>query len=146
MTDGSTANPSASNRSATYTLAEVAEIVRADYSHFPQDQTYEIYDRDVYFQDPLTSFRGIKNYRQNIEFIARWFQDIDLQLHTLDVKEDRIETSWTLSWTTPLPWQPRIAIPGWSELVVNKSGAVVSHIDRWNCSRWDVLKQHFSLP
>ena len=129
----------------TYTIEEVAKIVRADYRRFPQGQTYEIYDRDVYFKDPVTSFRGVDAYQKNIKFIERWFHDIDLQLHGLDINGDRIVTRWTLSWTTPVPWQPRIAIPGWSELVVDESGTIVSHIDRWNCSRWDVLKQHLAF-
>jgi hypothetical protein len=47
------------------------------------------------------------------------------------------------SWTTPLPWRPRIAIPGWSELKLNADELIISHIDYWDCSRLDVLKQHF---
>jgi hypothetical protein len=34
-----------------------------------------------------------------------------------------------------------MAIGGRSELKVNSDGLIVSHIDYWNCSRFDVLKQ-----
>jgi hypothetical protein len=34
-----------------------------------------------------------------------------------------------------------MSIPGWSELRLNSQGLIVSHIDYWSCSRWDVLKQ-----
>jgi len=129
----------------------IIEILKEDYQRFPRDQTYEIYAKDVYFKDPMTEFRGIKRYQSMIGFMTHWFQNIHMELH--DIKQvteisepprDRIETRWTLSWTTPLPWQPRIAISGRSELMLNEQNLIISHIDYWDCSRWDVLQQHFS--
>ena len=99
----------------------------------------------------MTEFRGIKRYQSMIGFMSHWFQNIQMELHDIkqmgDLPEplrDRIETQWTLSWTTPLPWQPRIAISGRSELMLNEQNLIISHIDYWDCSRWDVLRQHFS--
>ena len=129
----------------------IIEILQEDYQRFPRDQTYEIYAKEVYFKDPMTEFRGIKRYQAMIGFMTHWFQNIQMELH--DIKQisdrteplrDRIETRWTLSWTTPLPWQPRIAISGRSELMLNEQNLIISHIDYWDCSRWDVLRQHFS--
>jgi hypothetical protein len=129
----------------------IIEILQEDYQRFPRDQTYEIYAKEVYFKDPMTEFRGIKRYQAMIGFMTHWFQNIQMELH--DIKQvteiseplrDRIETRWTLSWTTPLPWQPRIAISGRSELMLNEQKLIISHIDYWDCSRWDVLQQHFS--
>ena len=129
----------------------IIEILQEDYQRFPRDQTYEIYAKDVYFKDPMTEFRGIKRYQSMIGFMTHWFQNIQMELHDIkqigDLPEplrDRIETRWTLSWTTPLPWQPRIAISGRSELMFNEQNLIISHIDYWDCSRWDVLRQHFS--
>jgi len=129
----------------------IIEILQEDYQRFPRDQTYEIYAKDVYFKDPMTEFRGIKRYQSMIGFMSHWFQNIQMELHHIeqigDLAEplrDRIETRWTLSWTTPLPWQPRIAISGRSELMLNEQNLIISHIDYWDCSRWDVLQQHFS--
>jgi hypothetical protein len=65
-----------------------------------------------------------------------------MELHEISRSEDTIKTRWTLYWTTPLPWRPRIAIPGWSELKLNSDDVIISHIDYWDCSRLDVLKQH----
>lgn len=124
-------------------MTELVEILKQDYQRFPQDQTYEIYDRDVFFQDPLTKFKGIDRYRKMIGFINTWFIDPQLDLHEIGQSENTIVTRWTLSWTTPLPWKPRISIPGWSELQVNDRGLIASHIDRWDCSRLNVLQQHF---
>lgn len=121
---------------------DMIEILKQDYERFPADQTYSIYAKDVYFQDPLNKFRGIKRYKQMIGFINSWFINPKLDLHDIRQEDDAIETRWTLSWNTPLPWKPRISISGWSELQLNPDGLIVSHIDYWNCSRLDVLKQH----
>ncbi len=120
---------------------DIIQILKEDYQRFPVDQTYSIYAADVYFQDPLNSFRGIERYKQMIAFIGTWFIEPKLDLQDIRQSGDKIETRWILSWTTPLPWKPRIAIPGWSELKLNPAGLITSHIDYWQCSRLDVLKQ-----
>jgi hypothetical protein len=120
---------------------DIIEILKQDYQRFPADQTYSIYAEDVYFQDPLNRFRGIERYRKMIAFISSWFIDIKLDLRDIRRTGDRIETRWTLSWTAPVPWKPRMAIPGWSELKLNAQGLIVHHIDYWDCSRLDVLRQ-----
>ncbi|MBP0001463.1 MAG: DUF2358 domain-containing protein [Cyanobacteria bacterium SID2] len=122
---------------------DILAILKQDYENFPENQTYDIYAEDVYFQDPLNQFRGLDRYRQNIDFIRTWFRDIRLDLHQIDRTNNLIKARWTLNWNTPLPGYPRIAIPGWSELELDSADRIVRHIDYWNCSRWDVVKQHF---
>ena len=68
-----------------------------------------------------------------------------MDLHEINLSGNRIDTEWTLHWITPLPWQPAIAISGRSELKLNDDNLIISHIDYWHCSGWDVIKQHF-LP
>ncbi|GAA6619679.1 DUF2358 domain-containing protein [Scytonema sp. NUACC26] len=123
---------------------EIIQILQEDYQRFPVNQTYDIYTEDVYFQDPLNKFHGIERYKQMIKFMESWFLNVKMDLHAIYPVGDTIKTEWTLSWNTPLPWKPRIAISGWSELCLNAQGLIASHIDYWNCSRLDVLKQHFS--
>jgi hypothetical protein len=91
---------------------QIIEILKQDYQKFPNDQTYSIYAENVYFKDPMNQFRGIQRYQQMIGFIRTWFKELQLDLHDISQQEDAIATRWTLSWTTPLPWQPRISIPG----------------------------------
>jgi hypothetical protein len=124
-------------------VTDILAILKADYERFPSDQTYDIYAADVFFKDPLNQFQGVDAYRKNIQFIAKWFLEPKLQLHQIQQTGDRIETQWTLSWIAPLPWKPKLAIAGWSELKLNEQGLISSHIDYWRCSRWDVLKQIF---
>jgi Uncharacterized conserved protein (DUF2358) len=117
------------------------EILRQDYQRFPEHQTYGIYADNVYFQDPLTRFRGIDRYRQLIRFIQTWFRETRMELHTIACQGDRIHTRWTLHWRAPLPWQPQMVISGRSELILESTGLIASHIDHWDCSRLHVLKQ-----
>ncbi len=129
---------------------EIIEIIKQDYQRFPNDQTYSIYIEDVYFKDPLNEFRGVDRYKQNINLIATWFQDIKLDLHEIRLDpygirvaaRDIIHTEWTLNMNSPLPWKPRLAIPGRSELQVNRDELIISHIDYWHISRFDLLKQN----
>jgi hypothetical protein len=121
---------------------DILAILTADYQNFPHNQTYRIYAQDVYFKDPLNEFRGRDRYEQMIGLIAQWFRQPQLDLHQIQRQGNQIRTDWTLSWTTPLPWQPRIHISGWSELQLDEAEQIISHVDYWHCSRWDVLKQH----
>ena len=123
----------------------IIDILKQDYQQFPNHQTYSIYADNVYFKDPMNQFRGLERYQQMINFIKTWFLDIQLNLHDITQIDHTIETRWTLSWTTPLPWKPRISIPGRSELKLNADNLIESHIDYWDCSRLDVVKQLFLL-
>lgn len=122
---------------------DIIDILKADYQRFPADQTYSLYAQDVFFQDPLNKFRGIKKYKAMIGFINTFFIAPKMDLQAINRVGDTIKMEWVLSWNTPLPWKPRIAIPGWSELKINADGLIASHVDYWHCSRLDVVKQHF---
>ena len=122
---------------------DLIAILREDYARFPQDQTYDIYADEVYFKDPLNEFRGVKRYRSMIGFLASFFSNIEMEVHNLVQEGAIIKTEWTLHMTSPLPWKPPLSIPGWSELTVNEQNLIVSHIDYWQISPWQVLSQNF---
>ncbi len=124
---------------------DIIEILKTDYQRFPANQTYEIYSKNVYFQDPLNQFRGVERYQKMIRFLNNFFKDIKMELHAIERIENTIQTEWTLFLTTPLPWQPRLAITGRSELEIDRDNLISSHIDYWYTSPWDVFKQNF-LP
>ncbi len=124
---------------------DIIKILQEDYQRFPLNQTYSIYAKDVYFQDPLNKFSGVELYKKMIGFIKTFFINCKMDLHDIRQDGDIIKTEWTLSWNTPLPWKPFIAIPGWSELRVNSDNLICSHVDYWNISRFDVVKQHFKF-
>ncbi len=121
---------------------DLVAILRADYARFPRDQTYSIYDPQVYFRDPLNEFRGLDRYRAMIASLERWLQDIHLELHDIQQVGSHIRSEWTLRGSLSfLPWRPRLCIPGWTEMRLNPAGLIESHIDYWRCSRWQVLLQ-----
>ena len=122
----------------------LVSALRADYARFPKEQTYRLYDPQVFFKDPWTSFRGVKLYRLMIGFIDRAFINVKMDLHEIHQANNQITTRWTLSWLAPLPWKPPVSISGRSELTVNSAGLIESHVDYWDCSRLDVVKQLFS--
>jgi Uncharacterized conserved protein (DUF2358) len=123
---------------------DIIEILRQDYQRFPQDQTYSIYAANVLFKDPLSQFRGIDRYQQMIRLIQTWFIDVRMDLENIEQVGNLITTGWTLTWLAPVPWRPQIIISGRSELTLNADGLIASHVDFWDCSRWDVLKQLFN--
>ena len=122
---------------------DILDILRADYDRFPKDQTYSIYAEDVYFKDPVYEFRGRDRYQKMIRFIDTWFLNPNIEVHAMQQNGNQIRTDWTLTWQTPLPWKPHIRIPGWSEITLNDTGQIITHLDFWHCSKFEVLRQHF---
>ena len=120
----------------------LVEIIQQDYQNFPENQTFSIYAENVHFRDPIYNFSGKNKYQSMIKFLRRWFKDLRLELHEIKAQEDQIDTRWTMSWISPLPWQPSVAVTGRSELKV-KDNLIIGHYDYWDCSVWDLIKQHF---
>ena len=123
----------------------LVEQLKQDYARFPEDQTYSLYAEDVHFKDPLNEFDGVDRYRKMIGFIGRFFGNVQMDLHDIQqVDPTLITLQWTLKMTAPLPWSPRLSIPGHTELGVSSAGLIESHVDYWERSRFEVLKQVFS--
>ncbi|NJK62892.1 MAG: DUF2358 domain-containing protein [Synechococcaceae cyanobacterium SM2_3_1] len=122
---------------------DLLNTLRQDYARFPADQTYSLYAEDVYFRDPLNSFRGRTNYQNMINWMETWFVDIHMDLHEIQQQGDEVSTEWTLSWRAPLPWRPRLQVRGWTEMKLNAQGLIQSHVDYWYCSRWELVQQLF---
>ena len=125
------------------TQQDLVSILRQDYERFPDNQTYEIYTDDVYFKDPLNEFKGINKYKAMIRFLGTFFGNVEMDVRDVRQEGDLIKSEWTLNMTSPLPWKPRLSIPGWSELKISEANLIASHVDYWHISRWQVLRQNF---
>ncbi len=123
---------------------DLVSILKADYQRFPDNQTFDIYAEDVYFKDPLNKFRGVKKYQAMIGFLGNFFGNVEMDVHNVTQEGTKIKTEWTLNMTSPLPWKPRLSIPGWSELEVSDKNLIASHVDYWHISPWNVLRQNFT--
>ncbi len=123
---------------------DIVEQLKQDYARFPENQTYGLYAKDVHFKDPLNDFHGVDRYRKMIGFISRFFGNVQMDLHQIEQPTPMLITmQWTLNLTAPLPWAPRLAISGHTELGLNQAGLIDSHVDYWERSRLDILKQVF---
>lgn len=120
------------------------ETIEADYLRFPENPTYNIYAENVHFKDPVYNFYGLKKYQEMITFLSKWFKNLHLELHEIIEKENQIDTRWTMSWNSPLPWQPFVSVSGRSELKI-ENNLIIGHYDYWDISKWDLIKQHFNI-
>jgi hypothetical protein len=123
---------------------DLVKIIQEDYQNFPKNQTYSIYAENIHFKDKIYDFYGIKKYQNMIAFLAKWFENLHLELHDIKAKNNQIDTRWTMSWNSPLPWKPFISVSGRSELKV-ENDLIVAHYDYWDCTIFDVIKQHFNF-
>lgn len=120
------------------------ETIETDYLRFPENPTYNIYAENVHFKDPIYDFYGLKKYQEMITFLSKWFKNLHLELHEIIEKENQIDTRWTMSWNSPLPWQPFVSVSGRSELKI-ENNLIIGHYDYWDISKWDLIKQHFQI-
>ena len=115
---------------------------------FEQDITYDIYTRDIYFQDPVNRFKWKFNYRiifWTLRFHARlFFTEIYFDLHDVKQTEERIiKAYWTVRGTLRLPWKSRIVFNGDSTYKRTQGGLIYNHLDTWDRKPSEILKQFF---
>lgn len=115
---------------------------------FEQDITYDIYTRDIYFQDPVNRFKWKFNYRiifWTLRFHARlFFTEIYFDLHDVKQTQDRIiKAYWTVRGTLRLPWKSRIVFNGDSTYKLTQDGLIYNHLDTWDRKPSEILKQFF---
>lgn len=113
---------------------------------FEKDISYNIYTQDIFFQDPVNTFRGKFNYRiiyWTLRFHGRlFFTDLHFDLHDVhQTDDDVIKAYWTVRGTLRLPWQAKIFFHGDSTYKLNPDGLIYEHRDTWDRSPKDILKQ-----
>ena len=113
---------------------------------FEQDISYDIYTKDIYFQDPVNKFKGKINYRiifWTLRFHAQlFFTEIHFDLHEVaQTASDTILAKWTVRGTLRVPWKARIFFNGYSTYKLNTEGLIYEHIDTWDRKPGEILKQ-----
>jgi hypothetical protein len=115
---------------------------------FEKDISYDIYTQDIYFKDPVNTFKWKFNYRiifWTLRFHARlFFTEIYFDLH--DVKqtdEETIKAYWTVRGTLRVPWKARIFFNGDSTYKLTKNALIYNHLDTWDRKPSEILKQFF---
>ena len=113
---------------------------------FEQDISYDIYTRDILFQDPVNKFKRKFNYRiifWTLRFHAGlFFTEISFDLHDVNqTARDIILANWTVKGVLRVPWKARVFFNGYSTYKLNKDGLIYEHIDTWDRKPSEILKQ-----
>lgn len=115
---------------------------------FEQDISYDIYSADIDFRDPVNRFKGKFNYRiifWTLRFHGQlFFTDLNFDLHDVKAEsEQTIRADWTVRGTLRVPWRARLLFQGYSLYTVNADGWIHQHIDTWDRTPGEILKQFF---
>ncbi len=130
-------------------VEQVLETLKLDLpTLFEKDISYDIYTRDIFFKDPVNTFKWKFNYRiifWTLRFHGRlFFTELYFDLHDVQqTAEDIILANWTVRGVLRVPWQAKIFFNGYSTYKLNQDGLIYEHIDTWDRKPSEILKQFF---
>ncbi|WP_298911007.1 DUF2358 domain-containing protein [uncultured Nostoc sp.] len=113
---------------------------------FQKDISYDIYTQDIYFKDPVNTFKYKFNYRiifWTLRFHARlFFTQIYFDVHEVfQSAEDTILAKWTVRGVLRVPWKAGLLFNGYSTYKLNQDNLIYEHIDTWDRKPGEILKQ-----
>ncbi|MCC5617706.1 DUF2358 domain-containing protein [Nostoc sp. CHAB 5836] len=113
---------------------------------FEKDISYEIYTQNIYFKDPVNTFKYKFNYRiifWTLRFHARlFFTQIYFDVHEVSQSaEDTILAKWTVRGVLRVPWNAGLLFNGYSTYKLNRDNLIYEHIDTWDRKPGEILKQ-----
>ncbi|MEH2404073.1 DUF2358 domain-containing protein [Nostoc sp.] len=113
---------------------------------FEKDITYHIYTDDIYFKDPVNTFKYKFNYRiifWTLRFHARlFFTQISFDVHEVyQSAEDTILAKWTVRGVLRVPWKAGLLFNGYSTYKLNQDNLIYEHIDTWDRKPGEILQQ-----
>lgn len=115
---------------------------------FEKDISYDIYTQNIFFKDPVNTFKWKFNYRiifWTLRFHGRlFFTELYLDLHDVQqTAKDIILANWTVRGVLRVPWKAKIFFNGYSTYKLNQDGLIYEHIDTWDRKPSEILKQFF---
>ncbi|MEH2138272.1 DUF2358 domain-containing protein [Nostoc sp.] len=113
---------------------------------FEKDISYDIYTDDIYFKDPVNTFKYKFNYRiifWTLRFHARlFFTKICFDVHEVyQSAEDTILAKWTVRGVLRVPWKAGLVFNGYSTYKLNQDNLIYEHIDTWDRKPGEILGQ-----
>lgn len=130
-------------------VQQVIETLEEDLpTLFEKDISYDIYTQDIYFKDPVNTFKGKFNYRiifWTLRFHARlFFTEIYFDVHDVhQAAKDIITANWTVRGTLRVPWKAPVFFNGNSTYQLTPDGLIYNHLDTWDRKPSEILKQFF---
>jgi len=128
-------------------IEQIMATLKADLPYlFERDISYDIYAQNIYFRDPVNTFKGKFNYRiifWTLRFHARlFFKTIAFDLHSVSHPDrDTIFATWTVRGTLRVPWNAQILFNGDSTYKLNPQCQIDQHFDRWDRKPTEILQQ-----
>lgn len=114
---------------------------------FDRDISYDIYSSDIFFKDPVNTFKGKFNYRiifWTLRFHGRlFFTELYFDLHDVaQTAPEVILANWTVRGTLRVPWKAKLLFNGYSTYRL-RQGLIYEHIDTWDRSPGAIVRQFF---
>ncbi|QLE48666.1 DUF2358 domain-containing protein [Nostoc sp. C057] len=128
-------------------LEQVIKTLKEDLpTLFEKDISYDIYTQDIYFKDPVNTFKYKFNYRiifWTLRFHARlFFTQIYFDVHEVSQSaEDTILAKWTVRGVLRVPWKAGLLFNGYSTYKLNQDNLIYEHIDTWDRKPGEILQQ-----
>lgn len=115
---------------------------------FEKDISYDIYSQEIEFRDPVNRFKGKFNYRiifWTLRFHGQlFFTQLYFDLHDVRaIASDIIRADWTVRGTLRVPWNAKIFFNGYSIYKLNQAALICEHVDTWDRSPTEILRQFF---
>ncbi|MCW5313536.1 DUF2358 domain-containing protein [Nostoc sp. KVJ3] len=130
-----------------FSVQEVIKTLKQDLpTLFEKDISYDIYTQDIYFKDPVNTFKYKFNYRiifWTLRFHARlFFTQIYFDVHEVyQSDEDTILAKWTVRGVLRVPWKAGLLFNGYSTYKFNQDNLIYEHIDTWDRKPREILRQ-----
>ncbi|MGK7876435.1 MAG: DUF2358 domain-containing protein [Xenococcaceae cyanobacterium] len=130
-------------------VQRVIETLKQDLpTLFEKDISYDIYTQDIYFKDPVNTFKWKFNYRiifWTLRFHAGlFFREIYFDVHQIQqTAKDIITVDWTVRGTLRIPWKAKVFFNGCSTYKLTEDGLIYHHLDTWDRKPSEILKQFF---
>ncbi|XHX78263.1 MAG: DUF2358 domain-containing protein [Stenomitos frigidus ULC029] len=116
---------------------------------FERDISYDIYRHDIDFRDPVNRFKGKRNYRiifWTLRFHGRlFFTELFFDLHEVKLtSQTTIRADWTVRGTLRVPWKAKLLFNGYSLYTLDQEALISEHVDTWDRSPGEILRQFVS--
>ncbi len=131
----------------TAKLEQAIAVLKQDLpTLFSQDISYDIYSQDIFFRDPVNTFKGKLNYRiifWTLRFHGRlFFTELQFDVHQVfPASKNTIRAEWTVRGRLRLPWKPTLLFNGYSIYTLNAEALIYQHIDTWDRPPSEILAQ-----
>jgi hypothetical protein len=138
-------------------MDETLQRIQADNQreYFLSGQVDElIYDENCVFADPFVSFKGRRRFVENLANLGSFITEYSakpLDYKVLSSASDNVvvsvETKFMVKLQLNLPWKPVLAWPWGVVCTLDPvSNQIVSHVEKWDVSAGDGVKQLFRKP